>query len=364
MGTKNQRRSRAASKVLEAATTSHTIRMRIALVLTPLTDTHLALAAQVGASDIVARYPGTKREDLLNLKDRIARFGLRLSVIEGYIPHDLIVHGKPGRDQQIATICELIQNMAEAEIPILCYNFMPDDDWSRTETDARERGGARVTSFDADRLAGTELPAPHGAIRAEQLWRHLEYFLEKVVPVAETQGVRLAVHPDDPPMSPLRGQDRILTSVEAFERLIGLSSSPANGICFCQGCFASMGVSITDAIRRLGHRIHYVHFRDVVGSVPRFRESFQDNGQSDMFAALKAYRAIGFSGPIRPDHVPMLEGETASATVQVPFRGAGEITIDTHNGPDVPVPPGYTMLGRLFAVGYMRGLIEALNATE
>jgi mannonate dehydratase len=126
-----------------------------------------------------------------------------------------------------------------------------------------------------------------------------------------------------------------MNSVESFERLVTLAPSPRNAICFCQGTFATMGADIPQTIRRLGRHIQYVHFRDVQGGPESFVETFHDNGPTDMAAAIRALREVGFSGPIRPDHVPQLHGEEQ-----------GE--------------PGYTMLGRLFAFGYIRGLLDAV----
>lgn len=330
--------------------------MRIATVCSPLSDHNLQLAQQIGVTDIVGRYPGPKRADLITLRDRIAKFGTRLSVIEGYIPHDRIVHGLDDRDEQIENFKSLLRDMGQAGVPICCYNFMPDDDWSRTSTNTPERGGARVTAFNIDDLSNE----PRPPISDAELWDNLTYFLEQIVPVAEEAGVRLALHPDDPPMSPLRGQSRIMRSVEAFERLVEIVPSEANGICFCQGSFAQMGDDIPAAIRRLASRIHYVHFRDVHGRVPRFQETFHDNGDTDMYAAIRTYHEIGFDGPIRPDHVPILVGEASSEHVVAPIKSdPSQITLNTYNAPDGPAPAGYTMLGRLFAVGYMRGLIEA-----
>jgi len=310
--------------------------MRIALVLTPLSDEYLGFAAQIGVDDIVGRYPGLELKKLIQLRERIERFGLRLAVIEGYLPMDQIKLGNPGRDEEIAQIQTLIRNMGAAGITILCYNFMAGGDWSRTSTTTPERGGALVTSFDLALTESNE-PTTSGTRTEAQIWDNLEYFLSRIVPVAEGAGVKLAMHPDDPPVAQLRGLARIMTSVESFEHLVRLVPSPANGICFCQGTFAEMGMDIPSAIRRLAPHIHYVHFRDVQGSVPNFRETFNANGKTAMVAAIRVYREIGFEGPMRPDHVPQLEGETA-----------GE--------------PGYTMLGRLFAVGYMRGLIQAVHA--
>ena len=168
------------------------------------------------------------------------------------------------------------------------------------------------------------------------LWENLDRLLNEIVPIAEQSGVLLSMHPDDPPLHELLGRPRIMNSVENFERLLQLVPSPNNGICFCQGTFAEMGADIPDAIRRLGSHINYVHFRDVTGTAESFTETFHDNGETDMPAAVRAYREVGFTGPIRPDHVPQLVGEDD-----------GE--------------PGYTMLGRLHAYGYMKGLFQATD---
>jgi mannonate dehydratase len=307
--------------------------VRIALVCTPHTDATLRLAAQVGVTDVVARYPPHLGRRLDEMVAQARGHGLALSIVEGYIPHDDLTHGRAGRERQLAGFVDLIREMAALGVGILCWNFMPDDDWSRTTTTAVDRGGALVTAFDAAAL--DPAPGRGGPITADRLWDNLAWFLDRVVPVAEREGVRLALHPDDPPMSPLRHQERILVSPEAFERVFAINDSPMNGMCFCQGTFASMGNhDIPALIRRFGPRIHYVHFRDVAGAVPAFRETFHDNGKTDMAEAIRAYRAIGFTGPARPDHVPTLEGESNELA-------------------------GYHMQGRLFAVGYMRGLLDA-----
>lgn len=330
--------------------------MRIALVVTQMSDLNLRLAAQIGVTDIVGRYPGSRSDAVATLRDRVAAYDMQLSVIEGLTPMNEIVHGRPGRDAQIEEFQYLLTRMGDAGVEICCYNFMPNDDWSRTRTDHPQRGGAEVTAFDANAV-GENADVP--LLGATQLWENLHYFLEAVVPVAESAGVKLAMHPDDPPLPRFMGHAQIMHDVSGFERLISLVDRMANGICFCQGCFAEIGADIPTTISRLGPRIHYGHFRDVCGCVPKFEESFHDNGKTDMFAAMQAYHAVGFNGPMRPDHVPTLAGETTAATIDDGALGANEITPDTYNGPDIPIPPGYAMMGRLFAVGYMRGLIDA-----
>ena len=310
--------------------------MRIALVITPFDDHNLQLARQIGVTDIVVRYPGPHRADLEPLVERVDRQQMRVSVVEGYLPLDRVQSGSSGRAQQIDQISSLIESMAALGVGTLCYNWMGPIDATRTSDATPGRGGALCTEFD---LAATAqlgpLDAP--AVAEAHLWQNLAYFLERVLPVAECAGVVLAMHPDDPPLSPLRGSHRIMTTVAAFERLAAMDDSPANGICFCQGTFAAMGVDVPTTIGRLGRSIAFVHVRDVRGTPQHFVETFHDEGPTDMYAAMCAYRDIGFAGAMRPDHVPRLIGEEAG-----PKREAG-----------------YTMRGRLFAVGYLRGLIEA-----
>jgi mannonate dehydratase len=317
--------------------------MRLASVLTPLDDHHLTLAAQCGVEEITVRYPGAALQDLLIKKALIERHGLRLGIVEGYLPIEKIKLGVDADGADMAAMKLLFQHMNAAEVPLLCYNFMAGTDWVRTRVDVRERGGALVTAFDlkdAERamsLSATASRIGQETIGADALWRNLEQMLAELLPVAERYGVTMAMHPDDPPLMEFAGKARILNSVENFERLMRLSSSRHHAICFCQGTFASMSVDIPATIRRLGSHIRYVHFRDVRGSGPdAFIETFHDNGPTDMVAAMTAYRDIGFTGPMRPDHVPQLDGEED-----------GE--------------PGYTMMGRLFAYGYMRGLMQVMQ---
>ncbi len=314
--------------------------MRIASVITPFTDENLKLASQVGVTDIVFRYLGTEVCAYVEMKERLESFGLRLAAIEGYLPIENIILGNKKRDDEIEEMKQLIANLASVGIPIICYNFMAGTDWVRTDLAVPERGGALVTAFNIDdvnkamSLEGSSHQLEYDPISADRLWDNLQYFLDRIIPVAEKAGIALAMHPDDPPLDSFLGRDRIMKNVDDFERLVGTHASPSNAICFCQGTFAEMGADIPATIRRLGKHIRYVHFRDIEGTRERFRETFHDTGPTDMYAAIRAYRDIGFNGPIRPDHVPQLVGEDD-----------GE--------------PGYTMLGRLFAYGYMKGLIEA-----
>lgn len=314
--------------------------MKLASVLTPLSDENLTLAAQCGVDQIVVRYPGPDLTEFDRMQQRIRSFGMEIGVVEGYLPIDRI---KLGTDDgtDLRAMKALIRHLSDLDIRLVCYNFMAGTDWIRTSVDTLERGGSKVTAFRLADLDKARIPG-RPAFRADlepgakrpELWKNLQNFLEEIIPVAEDAGVVMAMHPDDPPLPQLLGNDRIMHDVAGFERLVEIVKSPSNKIAFCQGSFSEMGIDIPATIRRLGSNIAYVHYRDVVGTADDFRESWQDNGQTDMAEAMRAYREVGFSGPMRPDHVPQMIGEDD-----------GE--------------PGYTMLGRLFAFGYIRGMMHA-----
>ena len=306
--------------------------MRIAMVVTPFDDHNLQLARQIGVTDIVIRYAGPEVGDMQPLCEQVQAHGMDVTVVEGYLPIDRVVLGLAGWQAQIDELSRLIVSMGACGIGVLCYNWMGRTDWTRTSIDTPGRGGALCTEFDRAKVEALgPLAGPH--VGAEALWENLRRFLDHILPIAEQAGVTLAMHPHDPPLTPLRGADRIMVNPDAFERLVQIAPSPSNGICFCQGNFAAMGVDVPETIRRLGEHIRFVHVRDVRGTPDHFIETFHDEGPTDMYAAIQAYAAAGFEGVMRPDHVPVLAGESGEA--------------------------GYTMMGRLFAVGYMRGLIEA-----
>lgn len=313
--------------------------MKPSTVLSPLSPENLRLAAQCGVEGVVTRYPGPDVADLLATKTKIEAHGLKIVGIEGFLPIEKIKTGTDTDGAELRAMKVLIEQMGEAEIPLLCYNFMAGTDWVRTRLDAPERGGARVTAFSLDEaekamsLNSVETSISTDPISAEVLWENLEALLKELIPVAEKAGVTLAMHPDDPPLPEFSGKARIMNSVENFERLFALVPSERNAMCFCQGTFATMGVDIPTTIDRLGNHIAYVHFRDVRGTAESFVETFHDNGPTDMAAAIRSLKNAGFTGPIRPDHVPEMEG-------------------------DADGEPGYTMLGRIFAFGYIRGLLH------
>lgn len=241
--------------------------------------------------------------------------------------------GRPERDQEIKDVCETIRVIAEAGVPVVEYTWSVPDVWGDIPGGAEGRGGARVRSFDYDRIKDVPAEPGEGA-NAEEMWERLAYFLERVIPVAEDAGVRLAFHPHDPPTPFLKGEARILGNVEGLKRLIEMFPSEVNGLNFCQGTVAEMGVDVIETIRYFGKldRINHVHFRNVKGAVPRFDEAFIDDGDVDMWEALKAYRDVGYRYAIMPDHVPGMVGDT---------------------------PWGHR--SRAYAIGYMKGLMKALT---
>jgi mannonate dehydratase len=263
--------------------------------------------------------------------------GFDVVAIEDTAPMDLIRLGLPGRDEQIEHVVTQLEAMGNLGVNVLCYNWMAVSSWARTSVATLGRGGSLVTGFSLAEASALPDLVPAGSVTAEQLWEALEYFLAAVLPAAEKAGVRMGMHPDDPPLPVVRNMPRIMNSADNYRRLLALSESPSNGVTFCQGNFALMEVDVPALIREFAGRIPFVHFRNVEGTADNFVETFHDEGRLDMAECLRAYRDIGFDGPLRPDHVPTLYGEANAR-------------------------PGYESLGRLFAIGYIRGLAEGVSA--
>ena len=273
---------------------------------------------------------------LLRMRERYQNAGFELAVIESRPPLNKAKRGEEGRDAEIATVCTLLENMGKLGVPVWCYEWMTDFNWLRTSTNTASRGGSVVTSYDNALMQ--DAPATEGGpISEETLWETLGYFMQKVLPVAEKAGVKLSMHPDDPPLSPIRGVGRIMRSLPNYQRLLDMAPSPMNTITLCQGNFTLMTDDLPAAIRSFGNKISFVHFRDVRGTPEKFEETWHDAGKTDMLACLRAYRDIGFDGVLRPDHVPTVEGDSNENA-------------------------GYSSFGRLYAIGYIRGLHQAVYA--
>jgi mannonate dehydratase len=268
-----------------------------------------------------------------------------------------IQRGVPGRDEQIDNFCKTIRNLAAVGIDLLGYNFLATYVW-RTSMAEPGRGGAKVTSFDlADAGAGNALagyrltPAEPLAepITTEQMWANHQYFLDAVLPVAEEVEVRLALHPDDPPVDePLGGAARIFTTPSALVAAREQAKqSPFWGLNFCLGTVSEMGAedSINEVIDTLGvaGAIFYVHFRDVQGIVPRFRECFLGEGNFDPARVIRRLHDSGFDGFLIDDHVPAMIGDP-------------DTWIDTSSG-------AYCSRGRAHAIGYLQGVLNGLGLT-
>lgn len=320
--------------------------MKLALMLRPENKERWILARQIGvnhaivpANRVLTRVKRDRYLDTLaKMKATYEASGLTIAGVESHpVAAEKIKLGLPGRDEEIANYCAVIKALGKVGIPMCCYNFMAGIGWYRTKVDIAERGGALASGFD-NQIAEKQGLTKWGKISEEKIWDNITYFLKRVIPVAEKAGVKMALHPDDPPISPLRGIGRILISAEAFRRVLEIVPSPVNGIAFCQANFVLMGEDIKSLIREFGGqgKIFFVHLRDVKGTGERFRETFHDNGPTDMAEMLKLYHEVGFDGPIRPDHAPTLGGESN-------------------------ISPGYAMQGKVFAIGYMKGIAQALN---
>ena len=293
------------------------------------------------------------------------------------------------REEALSHYRELLESMGRLGIKLLCYNFMVGKGWSRTGV--REgRGGAKATYFSLKELTPKESDGSANAspiqnvgalaktsdkselkISHDQVWANYEYFIKAVMPTAEKWGVRMALHPDDPCLASLGGYARIFGSIEAYDRAYALCPSPSNAVTFCQANFKLMlgngsltgftrftGLhelgaeppdpdnpvnpvnpvqTLSNAARHFGKRIAFIHVRDVEGTKEDFTELFHDQGDTDQFALMRTYRELGLDVPVRGDHVP----EMAYDRVLTP-EGT----------------PGYFTLGRLFANGYLKALLQ------
>lgn len=265
-------------------------------------------------------------ESLSALKAELGEAGLQLEAIENFDPahwHDVLLDG-PRKHEQIARLKQIIRNVGAAGIPVFGYNFSIAGVSGRTPGNGA-RGGARTVGMDGPHESNTA-PIPNGMvwnmvydrnapegvlpeISHEQLWSRLEFFLNELLPVAEQAGVRLAAHPDDPPLPRVRRQPRLVYQPAMYQRLIELVPSPSNALEFCLGTLAEMTegdiYETCDRHSRQGD-IGYIHFRNVRGTAPNYTETFIDEGDIDMRRIMKILRKNRFDGVLIPDHAPQM----------------------------------------------------------
>jgi mannonate dehydratase len=324
--------------------------MKLSYLMGP-TSPKVPFALEMGVLHVVSgveRLEGSKPWDPEAISATKAiwdKIGIKWTVVEG--PPSLGTQtklGLKGRDEEISNFITFMRNLKKyGDVDIICYNWMPVISWARTNQERPGRGGALMLEFDYEAMKGKPL-TEYGEVSKETLWKNLEYFLKAVVPEAEKIGMNLSLHPDDPQVDVIQGISRIMNTVESFDRAMAISPSKYNGVTMCQANISLMGADIPALIRRWGKdKINFVHFRnvqDLSGVIPstKFTETFHDEGQIDMYEAMKALYDIGFEGPLRPDHVPVMSTEIENPKM----RG------------------GYTTLGNLFATGYIRGLAESV----
>lgn len=296
-------------------------------------------AKQCGVNHGVIRLPETSDFDITNerhwesIHKCFIDFGIKPIVIEPMpnVLHDHIKIGDDKRDECIEKVIKMFPIMQKFGIQTICFNFMAHIGWLRTADNISERGGAWVTGFDLGKFQPNDKRITH-----KQLWDNYAYFIKSVVNEAEKHNIQLALHPDDPPLEKLGDVSRIMTSYQNIQKAMKIANSPNVGVTFCQATYYMMGEDLYDIIPKLKDKIIFVHFRNTKGNKSCFQETFHDNGEIDMAKILRLYKNCGINVPIRVDHVPLMAGEPQDLA-------------------------GYTALGRLYAIGYLKGLLQAIE---
>jgi mannonate dehydratase len=255
-------------------------------------------------------------EAIMAEQKRYARFGMRIFSGVHYSYRSLRVQlGQAGRDQDIETYCRFLRDLGRLNIPVASYDFHPGNTYT---TNLVQRRGYTAREFDLDNFRSkVEKQEFEREYTADDLWANYTYFMKAVLPVAEQARVKLALHPDDPPLAKMNGVAKLFTHYDGYHRAEQISGgSPNWGLTFCVGTWAEggskMGKDVFEMIRDFGGRgkIFEVHFRNVSSPLPHFVEAFPDDGYLDMYQVMKALRAVKFSGAAEPDHVPKLAGDS------------------------------------------------------
>ena len=299
-------------------------------------DENLQFYRAIGV-DCLTIYPPPEYETydeyvdyLMQMRKLTELHGLELHNIAMVGP-DEITLALPDRDRKIEQWKQMLKAMGKVGIPTLGYNFKPIGNF-RTPT-TYGRGGVGYSTFVYDEFMQNVPEHPDKQIDEAHMWAHLEYFLKAVIPVAEENGVRMALHPDDPPIpEPMAGAARIVSTIDQYKRIFNLAPGDSNAMLFCQGCVTEMGVDVMATIRDIGSlgKIVYVHFRNIRGNPHSFQEVFLDEGDVDMLQAMQTYKEVGFEGPFMMDHTPGIQGDRAGRE------------------------------GHAFATGYIRALIQTV----
>ncbi len=321
--------------------------MKIAAQVTPEpSQAELQFIQQMGVEYVVLWTGGDKAsyEYYASRRQLFEAAGLKVYGFGDSSVHnqDAITLGLPNRDAKIEEYKNHIRNLGRAGIPYTTYAHMANGIWS-TEPELT-RGGAQARAFDLEKaqtgrwLTEYHVPLSHGrAYSQDEIWENFAYFIRQVVPVAEEAGVRIGIHPDDPPVPELAGIPRcIFSSFEGYRRALEIANSPNVGICLCVGCWLEggegMGKDVQETIRYFGERkkIFKVHYRNVDHPLPHFVETFVDDGYYDMYKVVKALCQVDFDGVLIPDHIPMMADDRRISTA--------------------------------FTIGYMKALVERANA--
>ncbi len=296
-------------------------------------------AKQCGVEKAVIRLPEHKDFDItdrthwLEVHNRFIDFGIKPIIIEP-MPNELHDHIKAGddkRDECIEKVIKMFKFMDELDIRSICFNFMAYVGWTRTSNDIKERGDALVTGFDIKDYQPTEYE-----VSTEQMWKNYEYFINSVIDYAEKYNITLALHPDDPPLEKLGNVSRIMISADNIWKAVNIVDSKNLGVTMCQATYLMMGEDLYKVIPKFADKIKFIHFRNAVGNKYKFNETFHDNGLIEMAKIMKLYKKYNISVPIRVDHVPTMAGESIKNQ-------------------------GYDALGRLYAIGYLKGILESLE---
>ena len=308
--------------------------------------------------------------DIMKMKSEIEKAGLTMECIESVNVHEDIKIGLPTRDKYIENYKTSIRNLAKAGVKVICYNFMPVFDWTRTDLAMDMGDGATCLSYDGMQIEGKspeqmfkdiddnsngyampgwetermpeikELFEKYKGVTSDDLWNNLKYFLDAIMPVCEECDVKMAIHPDDPPWD-IFGLPRIIKDRESLKKLLEIVPSKYNGLTFCTGSLgASSKNDLPAMIREFGDRIYFAHLRNVKVVDNHFNETAHESntGSLDMYEIVKALQDVGFDGYIRPDHGRMIWGEVAR--------------------------PGYGLYDRALGVAYLNGLWEAVKKSK